>query len=81
MFSHAGLQGEDEYYNRLSEVNQPILILHGTEDLVCHFNHTQTILNKLVNFRRVKLEGTGHELHHQDWNTIIEEIARHIAGK
>ena len=46
MFNHAGLQGGDEYYNKLSEINQPTLIIHGTEDLVCHFNHTITMLNK-----------------------------------
>jgi len=39
------------------------------------------MLNKLGNSKLVKLEGTGYELHHQDWDTIIEEIAGHIAGK
>ena len=81
MFNHAGLQGGDEYYNRLDEIDLSTLIIHGTQDLVCHFNHTKTMLNKFANSRLVKLEGTGHELHYSDWNIIIEEITKHITCK
>ncbi|HFG0185820.1 TPA: macrolide hydrolase EstT, partial [Escherichia coli] len=37
MFNHATLQGSEEYWNRLNEVNQPTLIIHGTDDKIWHY--------------------------------------------
>jgi pimeloyl-ACP methyl ester carboxylesterase len=33
---------------------------------------------ELKNTRLITLEGTGHELHRDDWNTIINGIAYHV---
>ncbi len=81
MFNHAAIQGGDEYYNRLNEINLPTLIIHGTEDVVCHFNHAKVMLNKLKNAKLIELEGTGHELHVQDWDIIINGIVENIKHK
>lgn len=78
IFNHAGLQGGDVFYNRMDEIRQPVLIIHGTDDLICHYNHTRTMLDKLKNSKLITLEGTGHEINHLDWPVIINGIAGHI---
>lgn len=77
MFNHASLQGGEEYYGRLNEIEQPTLIIHGTDDLIWHFNHTKVMLKEIKNSKQIMLEGTGHELHYDDWDTIIKEITNH----
>lgn len=78
MFNHATLGGGEDYYNRLDEIQQPTLVIHGTDDLVWHFNSTRILLDKISNSTLIPLEGTGHELHTQDWDTIIDGISKHI---
>ena len=78
MFNHAALQGGEEYYGRLDEIKQPTLIIHGTDDLIWHFNHSKFMLKEIENSTLIILEGTGHELHYEDWDTIINGIANHI---
>jgi len=76
MFNHAGIQGGEEYYNRLNEIIQPTLIIHGTEDLIWHFKNTNVLLNNIRRSKLIELGGTGHELHFEDWDTIIEGITQ-----
>lgn len=75
MFNHARLQGGENYWNRLDEIEQPALIIHGTDDRIWHYKNSGTLLEKLKNSQLIPLEGTGHELHVQDWDTIINEIS------
>jgi pimeloyl-ACP methyl ester carboxylesterase len=78
MFNHARVQGGESYYNRLNEITQPVLIIHGTADHIWPFQHTAMLQRELKNTRLITLEGTGHELHRDDWNTIINGIAYHV---
>lgn len=80
MFNHAALQGGEEWYNKIRDITQPTLIIHGTEDLICHFDNTNTMVENIRNATRVVLEGTGHELHRDDWDAIINSIANHITS-
>lgn len=77
MFNHAALQGGEKYFNRLNEIKQPALIIHGTDDLIWHFNHTGVLLEKIEDSQLIELEGIGHELHVEDWDVIIEGITVH----
>src|SRR5690606_26445350 len=61
MFNHALLQGGEAYYDRLNEVMAPTLVIHGTDDKIWHFNHTQKLLAEIRNSQLLKLDGTGHE--------------------
>lgn len=81
MFNHATLNGGDEYWNRLNEIKQPTLIIHGTDDLIWHFRNSGVLREKIKGSKLIQLEGTGHELHFDDWNTIIEGISKHIKDK
>lgn len=77
-FTHAALQGGEEFYNRLNEIKQPTLVIHGTDDLIWHFKNAGILLKKIQNSKLIQLEGTGHELHFEDWDKIIEGITEHI---
>ena len=79
MFNHATLGGGEDYWNRLSEINMPTLIVHGTDDKIWHFQNTAVLKTKIKGSKLITLEGTGHELHTQDWPAIIDEINRHIS--
>ncbi|UNW09372.1 hypothetical protein MOW14_12905 [Acinetobacter indicus] len=36
------------------------------------------LIEKIQNTKLITLEGTGHELHFEDWTTIIDGIEKHI---
>jgi len=78
MFNHATLQGGEEFLNRLNEIKQPTLIIHGTDDKIWHFKNVNVLLDNIKGSKLITLEGTGHELHYEDWNTIIDGISKHI---
>lgn len=78
MFNHAALQGGEEYWNRLNEIKQATLVIHGTEDKIWHFKNSSVLLDKIKGSKLITLEGTGHELNFEDWNIIIEGITQHI---
>ena len=46
MFNHAALQGGEEYWNRLNEIKQPTLIIHGTDDKIWHYKNAGFLLEK-----------------------------------
>ncbi|RYG48826.1 MAG: alpha/beta hydrolase [Chitinophagaceae bacterium] len=78
MFNHATLEGGEAYYNMLDHITQPTLIIHGTEDKIWHYKNAELLLDGIQNSHLTKLEGTGHELHPQDFDTITKAIARQV---
>ncbi len=77
MFNHAAIQGGEEYWNRLNEILHPTLIIHGTDDNIWHFKYSAVLLEKIKDSKLISLEGTGHELHFEDWDSIIGGINEH----
>jgi pimeloyl-ACP methyl ester carboxylesterase len=78
-FNHAQLQGADVWLNRLGEIRQPALIIHGTEDIVLPYAHAEALHAELPNSTLLTLDGTGHELPRGDWPAIADAIVRHTA--
>jgi pimeloyl-ACP methyl ester carboxylesterase len=78
MFNHASLQGGEDYWNRIDEIKKPTLVIHGTEDKIWHYKNAGVLLEKIKGSKLITLEGTGHELHFEDWTPIIEGIEKHI---
>ncbi|MFU1856567.1 macrolide hydrolase EstT [Sphingobacterium sp. NGMCC 1.201703] len=78
MFNHALLQGGEAYYDRLNEIKSPTLIIHGSDDKIWHFGHTDKLLAEIKNSELLKLDGTGHELHENDWDMIINRLNEFI---
>lgn len=78
MFNHATIQGGEKYYNRLDEIAKPTLVIHGTDDQIWHYKHTGVLLDEINDSELITLDSTGHELHFEDWETIVNGITNHI---
>jgi len=78
--NHALLSGGERWFDRLDEVRVPALIIHGTEDPVLPYAHGVALAEALPQATLLTLKGTGHELHRNDWCTIIDAIERHTAS-
>jgi pimeloyl-ACP methyl ester carboxylesterase len=75
--NHALLAGGERWYDRLDEIEAPTLIIHGTEDPVLPYQNGIALAEGLSQARLLTLEGSGHELHRNDWDTLVEAIAEH----
>lgn len=77
--NHGLLQGDEKWLDRSDEIKVPTLIIHGTEDPVLPYANALALKEAITDSRLTTLEGTGHELHPDDWPTIIQAIERHTA--
>ncbi len=75
--NHAQLGGGEQWLGRLSEIQAPALVIHGTEDPVLPYEHGLALTRDLPRTTLLTLTGTGHELHPDDWPTILGAIERH----
>jgi pimeloyl-ACP methyl ester carboxylesterase len=80
MFNHAFLDGGDEYVGRGNEIIVPTLIIQGSDDPIFPTAHGVALRDGIPNATLLVLEGTGHELHHGDWKTIVEALAKHTGN-
>lgn len=80
MENHGFIKGWDSYLSRTNEVNAPTLVIHGTEDTIIPYEHGIHLSEVIPNAVLVTLEGTGHELHHNDWDEIINAISKHATN-
>jgi pimeloyl-ACP methyl ester carboxylesterase len=78
--NHALLTGGEQWYNRLNEITAPTLIIHGTEDPVLRYAHALALEKGIPRAQLVTLDGTGHELHPSDWDTILDALIAHTKG-
>ena len=79
--NHALLTGGEHWSDRLDEVRAPALVVHGTEDRVLPYAHGLALTEALTEATLLKLEGTGHELHRADWETILNAVELHTASR
>ncbi|SFI06379.1 MULTISPECIES: alpha/beta fold hydrolase [unclassified Bacillus (in: firmicutes)] len=81
MFNHATLVGNDYYEGKIKEIKVPSLVIHGTEDTILPYEHGLALAKELPNASLLTLEGTGHEIHFDDWDKIINAISSHTSVK
>lgn len=74
MNNHGLLSGGEAYLTRTSEIEVPTLIIHGTEDPIIPYAHGENLASAIPNAKLLPLTGTGHELHRNDWDAIINGI-------
>lgn len=79
-FNHSGLKEPTAWLGRLKEIQSPVLIIHGTEDIVVPYSHGLALHNALRGSRLITLRGTGHEIHPADWPVMLEAIVEHTAA-
>ncbi|USG64805.1 alpha/beta fold hydrolase [Brevibacillus ruminantium] len=80
MFNHALLKGDDSYEGLLKEIQVPALVIHGTEDTILPVEHGRALAEEIPHASLLLLEGTGHEVHSDDWEQIIGAIATHTTN-
>lgn len=78
-FNHTTLGGGEPWLGRLNELAVSTLIIHGTEDPVLPYVHGLVLKEAIKGSTLLPLEGSGHELHHEDWPTIIQALKAHTA--
>ena len=77
MNNHGMVTGGEGYLLRTAEISVPTLVIHGTEDPIIPYAHGIALANVIPGADLLTLEGSGHELHHADWDQIIEGIVAH----
>lgn len=77
--NHGLIAGGETYLTKTNEIQPPALIIHGTEDPVIPYVHGTTLVETIPNASLLTLEGTGHELHCDDWDTIIRAMTEHTS--
>jgi pimeloyl-ACP methyl ester carboxylesterase len=78
-FNHSLLKGDDSYEGKLKGINIPTLVIHGTEDTVLPYEHGLALVNEIPHALLLPLEGSGHEIHCDDWVHIINAISNHTS--
>lgn len=81
MYNHAFVTGGEDYLTRTNEISQPALVIHGTEDPIIPFAHGVHLANTIPGAALLTLTGTGHELHENDWDAILDGISAHVSVK
>jgi pimeloyl-ACP methyl ester carboxylesterase len=81
MFNHALLTGGERWYGKIGEIKAPALVIHGTDDPVLPYPHGLALARAVPGAKLLTLNGTGHELHPADWNTIAGAILEHTAPR
>lgn len=77
--NHALLAGGEEYYGKLDCIHVPTLVIHGTEDSVTNYQNGVALAHEISGAKLLTLEARGHELHREDWNTVIAAIVGHTS--
>ena len=65
---------------RLSEIDIPTLVIHGTEDAILPYDHGQALAEGIKNAELMTLEGVGHEIPEELTEEITQKIIGHIKG-
>lgn len=77
MFNHALLKGGESWYGKTGKIAVPALVIHGTEDPVLPYPHAKALIESIPGAKLLTLQGVGHELHRETWQTIIDAIVAH----
>lgn len=78
-FNHATLGGGEAWLGRLDEITASTLIIHGTEDPVLPYAHGLALKDAIRESKLLALQGSGHELHHEDWPVILQALKNHTS--
>jgi pimeloyl-ACP methyl ester carboxylesterase len=74
------LGGGETWWGKESENKIPVAVIHGTDDIVLPYPHGEAIARKFPDAALTALDGAGHELHKDDWETVIASCLG-LAGK
>jgi len=69
------LGGGESWWDRVSEINIPVTVFHGSDDKVLPLPHGEAIARAIPEAKFVILDGAGHEIHKNDWEEIAAVVA------
>ena len=75
------LQNSPGWRDRLSEIEVPTLVVHGTEDPLLQFPHGEALANEIPGATMLVMEGVGHELPEGEWDRLIATLLEHTAER
>lgn len=75
--NHFMLQGGEAAKGKLKSLEAPLLVIHGSSDPIFSVEHGMAIADAVPGSEFLPIEGGGHELHRQDWGTMVPAIVRH----
>jgi pimeloyl-ACP methyl ester carboxylesterase len=64
----------------LSSITAPTLVIHGTADPMFPLKHGEALAAVIPGARLLTLEGAGHGVYRDDWETIVAPILEHTAA-
>ena len=64
---------------RLSEIDVPVTVLHGTSDPLVHRSGGRATARAIRDAEHVEIEGMGHDLPVELYDTFIDAIAKTAA--
>lgn len=79
--NHFLLKGGEGRKGDLQELKVPLLVIHGTADPIFPVEHGAAFAEIVAGAKLVRLEGGGHELHPDDWATIVAVLAAHCRSR
>jgi pimeloyl-ACP methyl ester carboxylesterase len=65
---------------RLGEIRQPVLILHGSEDRTVPLASGEELQRRLPDARLQVLKGAGHQLHSEQFATVLPIVLDFVEG-
>lgn len=79
MKNHFAMADAPPWRERLGELAVPTLVIHGSDDPVHPFDHATALVREIPDASLLRLDGVGHELPSQDWDTIVAAVVTHTA--
>jgi pimeloyl-ACP methyl ester carboxylesterase len=76
--NHGSIGGDEKRWaGRVGEIAAPLLVIHGTADPLFPHPLGAALAEAVPGATLVTIEGGGHELHENDWDQMLDAIARH----
>lgn len=74
--NHSFAQVTGDELTRIKEITTPTLVIHGTLDNVIPYVHGEMLAKTIPNTTLLTMQGAGHELHPEDYDSIVEAITK-----
>ncbi|HET6785168.1 MAG TPA: alpha/beta hydrolase, partial [Erysipelotrichaceae bacterium] len=74
--NHSFAQVTEDELTRIKEITTPTLVIHGTLDNVIPYVHGEMLAKTIPNTTLLTMQGAGHELHPEDYDSIVEAITK-----
>jgi pimeloyl-ACP methyl ester carboxylesterase len=77
--NHDAIPADDRRREPLSSITAPTMIIHGSADPMFPVEHGLALAEKIPGAVLVRLEGAGHGLGRDDWDTVARTILEHTS--